>query len=147
MSHRHLLNISEAYTRLLKVVVVVVRLLLFSSWLILKQQSAWLRFRRSLWCFTLSIHRPNPLVPDDPSSTNWSAWSMKLLLGSAVVKNLWSFTSSPFIRFYDITISKDMVFRPKNIYSFVSVATHVKWILCCASLIQRNWVLFLGFSN
>lgn len=118
--------------RLLKVVVFVEGLLLFSSWLILKQQSAWLWFGRTLWYFTLTIHRPNPLVTEDSSSINTSAWSVKPLLGYAGVKKEWSFTSSPFIRFYNMTVSKDMVFRLKNNYSFVSVATHVKvnFMLC-----------------
>jgi hypothetical protein len=70
---------------------------------------------------------------------------VKPLLGYADVKNAWSFTSSPFIRFYSMTISKDMVFRLKNNYNSVSVATYVKRILCCAGLIQPNSVLFLGF--
>jgi len=57
---------------------------------------------------------------------------VKPLLGYAGVKKEWSFTSSPFIRFYNMTVSKDMVFRLKNNYSFVSVATHVKvnFMLC-----------------
>jgi len=95
--------------RILKVIDVVVRLLSFSSWLILKQQSVRLWFLRIPWYFTFTIHRPYPLVPDDSSSINTSPWSVKPLLGYADVKNAWSFTSSPFIRSYSVTKSKDMV--------------------------------------
>jgi len=51
---------------------------------------------------------------------------MKPLLGYASVKKAWSFTSSPFIHVYNMAVNKDMVFRLKNNYNFVSVATHVK---------------------
>lgn len=107
--------------RLLKVIVVGVRPLLFSSWLILKQQSARLWFLRTLWYFTFTIHRSNPLVPDDSSSINTSSWCVKPLIGYTDDKNAWSFTSLPFIRFYIMAISKDMVFMLKNNYNVVSV--------------------------
>ena len=92
----------------------------------------------------LTIHRPYPLLPDDSSSINTSAWSVKPLLGYADVKNAWSFTSSPFIRFYGMKISKDIVLRLKNNYNFVSVTTHMKIILCGNRMPTRcnRWFLY-----